>query len=531
MKRTLAALGLVILGPAVAHAQQARCDVEPKATTRQSGYQLPSGAINTFLGGGAITMRCPSRGITLVADSIEYYGDEQRVFLVGNVSYSEPRLQVNADYITYFTSDERVVASGNVVSTLPNGSTLRGPQAEYRRASARVRPVAEIEAVGRPTVTIAPGAAGARPGATRPDTSRTTVTANRLFMRGDSLLYASGQVEIARPDLAANGDSVFMNTVTEYMRLMRRPAISGKSGRPFRLTGDLIDLHSRDRQLDRVLSQGNAQAVSEDVTLNADTVEFRVAEELLQAAVAWGRSRRSTAVSTTQRIEADSIDVQMPQQRMQRMTALGEAYAEADPDTIRFRTTEKDWLRGDTIVARFDTVGAPRPDSLAPPAGDTIRPPVAADTARPPVAAPVPAPSADTGRPALQIVELLALGRARSYQHLPASDSAQRCPAINYVRGDSIRVTFDSGEVRTVRVINEESASGILAEPDSTCGRITAAPTPPPAQAPPGSIMRRRGNTPTPQSQSPTQSSTKPMSPATPARSPRGGAVPKPTRP
>ncbi|HEU5173168.1 MAG TPA: hypothetical protein VFT96_00315 [Gemmatimonadaceae bacterium] len=532
MKRTLAALMLVILGPAVAHAQQARCDVEPKATTRQSGYQLPSGAINTFLGGGAITMRCPTRGITLVADSIEYYGDEQRVFLVGNVSYAEPRLRVNADYITYFTSDERVVASGNVVSTLPNGSTLRGPQAEYRRASVRVRPVAEVEAVGRPTVTIAPGAAGARPGAARPDTSRTTVTANRLFMHGDSLLYASGQVEIARPDLGASGDSVFMNTVTEYMRLMRRPVINGKSGRPFRLTGDLIDLHSRDRQLDRVLSQGNAQAVSEDVTLNADTVQFRVAEELLQAAVAWGKSRRSTAVSTTQRIEADSIDVQMPQQRMQRLTALGAAYTEADPDTTRFRTTEKDWLRGDTIVARFDTVGAPRPDSLAPVAGDTTRPLAVADTVRPSVVPPAPRAAGDTGRPALQIVELLALGSARSYQHLPPADSAQRCPAINYVRGDSIRVTFDSGEVRTVRVINEESASGVLAEPDSTCGRTVApAPAPTPAQTPPGSIGRRRGNTPTPQSPPPRQSSTKPASPAPSARGSRGGIAPKPTRP
>lgn len=519
MTRVLLLLALTLGLPAVAQAQQARCDVDPKPSTRSIYYQLPSGARNVFLGGGAITMRCPARSITLVADSIEYYGDEQRVFLVGNVSYAEPRLRVTADYITYFTSDERVIASGNVVSTLPNGSTLRGPQAEYRRASARVRPVAELEAVGRPTVTIAPGAAGPRPGGARSDTARTTVTANRLFMRGDSLLYASGQVVIARPDFGATGDSVFMNTGTQYTRLMRNPAITGKTERAFKLTGDLIDLYSRNRELDRVLSQGNAQAQSDDLTLTADTVEFRVAQELLQAAIAWGKSKRSTAVSQTQRIQADSIDVQMPQQRMQRMTALGQAYAEADPDTARFTTTEKDWLRGDTIIARFDTLGASARDT----ADSTLATP---DTGNrvPTVAAGAPADTAP-----VQIVELLAIGQARSYQHLPPSDSSLRCPAINYVRGDSIRVTFDSGEVRSVRVINEESASGVLAEPDSTCGSPNAAPPAAPgSRAPATPIGTRRGNPPTPQSPSPTPSSIKPSSSAAPDRSrSNGGGQPK----
>ena len=93
-------------------------------------------------------MRCPSRGITLIADSLEQYGDERRVFMLGNFSYSEPRLAVKSDYLTYFLADERVVASGSVVATLPSGSTLRGPQAEYRRAVARVRAVAELETLG-----------------------------------------------------------------------------------------------------------------------------------------------------------------------------------------------------------------------------------------------------------------------------------------------------------------------------------------------------------------------------------------------
>lgn len=480
-------LALCLAAPAALGAQQVTCDVVPRPSTRVTGYQLPGGAYNAFYGGGAITTRCPARGITLVADSIEMYGQE-RVFLIGNVRYSEPRLRVNADYITYFMADERIVASGSVVATLPSGSTLRGPQAEYRRASARVRPVAELESVGRPTITIVPERSRTVSGQTRRVGDTTTVTANRLFMRGDSLLYASGQVDIVRTDIGATGDSVFMNTGTEYMQLMRGPAIEGKTGRPFRLTGTLIDLYSLNRQLDRVVSRGSARATSEDMTLTADTIQFQVANDLLEAASAWSRTGQAEAVSATQRITADSIAVRMPAQRVRRLAALGTAYAEAEPDTVKFRTTDNDWLRGDTIIARFDSTGIQ---------------PVAADTGE------------------ARIRELLALGHAASYQHLPPQDTSLRCPAINYVRGDSIRVTFDSGEVRNVRVISTVMAPGVLAEPDSTCGGTADAPAPTPAAGRPGTSPR----TPRPQ---PAPPSPGPSAVAVPAN---GGARPQPTRP
>lgn len=481
-----------------AGAQAVQCTVDQRPTTRVEFYTLPSGARNTFLGGGGITMRCPARGITLVADSIEQYGEEQRLFLLGNVRYTEPRLAVTADYITYFTGEERIVATGNVVATLPSGSTLRGPQAEYRRASPRVRPVAELESTGRPTITIVPEAA--QGGGPRRNQDTTTVTGNRLFMRGDSLLFASGQVDIVRPDFGAVGDSVFMNTESQYMQLMRNPAIEGKGERPFRLTGDLIDLYSRERQLDRVVSRGRSRAVSEDMTLTADTIQFQVAQELLQAAQAWGRTRQAEALSPTQRITADSIAVEMPAQRVRRLAALGTAYAEAEPDTTQFRTTEKDWLRGDTIIARFDTLPLPGAAPAAPPAPDTV-----AQAGR--------ASQPDTA--ATQIRELLAVGHARSYQHLPPQDTSLSCPAINYVRGDSILVTFDSGQVRTVRVINEASASGVLAEPDSTCGSATPS-------APAGAPGASRPSAPSPDPAAPVDSRRAALPPSN---------RPQPTRP
>lgn len=481
MRRPLAYLTLLAgaslaLAAQPAAAQDATCSVVQRPSNRFFNYRLPSGQYNQFWGGGGITMRCPSRGITLVADSLEQYGDERRVFMIGNVSYSEPRLAVKANYLTYFLADERIVASGDVVATLPSGSTLRGPQAEYRRAVPRVRDVSELHSIGRPTVTIVQQQPRQRPAGAAGATGNqgpTTVTANILYVRGDSLLHASGQVDIVRTDFGARGDSVFMNTSSEYMRLMRSPVIEGRSGRPFTLIGTVIDLFSRNRQLDRVLAQGAARARSEDMTLSSDTIDLRVTDDLLQSAVAWGRTRRAEALSQTQRITADSIDVRMPAQRVRAMHALGDAYAEASPDTTRFSTTEKDWLRGDTIVALFDTARA------AP--GDSAR---------------------------AQIREIIAFVQARSYQHMPPRDTTLRCPAISYVRGDSLRARFEDGQVRTVDVVKgSELSGGIIAEPDSTCR---------PGAAPAGAA---------PATGVPTQP---PVRPGAPQGSPSGAPIPTP---
>jgi hypothetical protein len=144
----------------------------------------------------------------------------------------------------------------------------------------------------------------------------------------------------------------------------------------------------------------------------------------------------------------------MPNQRVQTVTASRRAYAEAKPDTARVTTTEKDWLRGDTIVAKFDTA------ARAP-----------TDTARQPL-----------------IRQLVATGEARSFYHLPPSDSTKREPAINYVTGEVITVAFDSGRVARVTVSGQRA--GVYLEPaDSAAaasrgtGQGTArGATPPPPQ-------------------------------------------------
>jgi lipopolysaccharide export system protein LptA len=460
------ALGLLVgalLAAAPARAQEGtQCNFQGSENHPLQVNRLPSGQSNTFTGGGVV-IRCPARSIVLRADSLEFYGDERRIYLVGNVDYNEPRLKLTSDQLTYFVPDERVLATGRVNATLPSGSRLVGPQAEYRRAAPAIRTVSEMTAIGRPSVTLVEGPSVRRDSAAaRRDTARppTVVTANTLFVRGDSLIYGSGQVDIRRPDLTAKSDSVFLDTGREFMRLLRSPRIDGTRDRPYRLSGQVIDVHSRNRQLERVLAKGSGSAVSEDMTLTADTIELRVAADLLQRAVAWGPAG-ARAVSPTQTITADSITAAMPNQRVQTVTASRRAYAEAKPDTVRVRTAEKDWLRGDTIVARFDTTAA------AP-----------TDTSRQP-----------------RIRQLVATGDARSLYHMAPSDSTKREPAINYVTGEVITVAFDSGRVARVTVAGQRS--GVYLEPSDSA--VTSPPAPPRARdATPSTAPAPRQPAPTP---------------------------------
>jgi hypothetical protein len=213
-----------------------------------------------------------------------------------------------------------------------------------------------------------------------------------------------------------------LDSEREITRMMRGPSIEGRRERPYRLSGTIIELTGADRKLSRVLSMGEARATSEDLTLTSDTIDLRVADDLLQRAVAWGPSR-ARAHSPSQELIADSIDVSMPGQRVREIDAVRGAAAHGRPDSTRFRADTVDWMRGDTIIARFDTT--------------------VVDTTR--------------------LQELHAIGNARSYYHLAPADSSLDRPAINYVTGREIVIDFQDQRVTRVNVV--EQASGVYLEP------------------------------------------------------------------
>jgi hypothetical protein len=414
----------------------------PGAEPRVNAVRQASGTFNYFIGGGVVA-RCPAQSMILESDSAEYYGDSRTLFLIGNVHYTEPRATLDAARLTYFMPEERLYLEGDVRALLPSGTTMRGPAADYFRVVPRVRPRARLVAIGRPTINLVQ-----RDSVTGQPSPPTEVVANTVVMEGDSLAFASGRVVITRTDVIARGDSAAMDQGREWARLMRAPIIEGRGERPFTLSGTVIDLFARNRALERVLAKGAGRVVSEDMTLTSDTLDFRMEKALLQRAFAWGRSR-ARAVSPTYDIVSDSMDVHMPAQQLQQVFAVRDAYAQSRPDTTRIRTTDRDWMRGDTIVGTFE-------------------PPPAADT---------------SARP--RIRELRANGSARSYYHLAQGDTVNTMPALNYVVGRSITVAFADQQVRMVSV--REEASGAYLTPRTAADTLptpvaprTPAATPPP---------------------------------------------------
>ena len=425
--------------------------------TRTNLVKLPNGQYNSFLGGGVVA-HCLGQGNTLTADSAEYYQSEGRIFLVGNVHYAEPRATVTSNTMTYYQNEDRLHAEGNVVAIMSNGSVLRGPSADYYR-STPTRPLQHLYAPGRPNVTLVQKdtTGHGRP----PDTAH--VVANTITMDGDSLVYAAGRVQITRPDLQANGDSAFLDSGRDFARLMREPKVQGKGNqndRNFTLTGGVIDVYSRNRQVERVVATPTGHALSQDLELVADSIDLRVDANQLQRAFAFGSKTRARAVSPEREILADSIDAIMPQQRIREVRAVRNAYAESNPDS-GIVSKQRDWMRGDTIVAHFDSLAA-------------------TDTASKP-----------------KIREIVSLGNARSFYQMKSSKGPPNQPSVNYVTGRIIDILFELGKVATVTVTDK--ATGVIIEPatasttakPTTAKPMTAPNTQPKPATPKPPVIRR----------------------------------------
>jgi hypothetical protein len=138
--------------------------------------------------------------------------------------------------------------------------------------------------------------------------------------------------------------------------------------------------------------------------------------------------------------------------------AVGDAFVQTLPDTVRIRNPqERDWMRGDTIVARFDT-------SAAPPgrAATASARPATATTGRD-----------TTNRPRLQRVD--AILDAQAFYQAANPRGPELPPSLCYSRGRQIVLTFANNEAERVIVTRGDStvADGVCLEPsaDSTGAR------------------------------------------------------------
>jgi hypothetical protein len=196
----------------------------------------------------------------------------------------------------------------------------------------------------------------------------------------------------------------------------------------------VIDVFSRNKLVNRVVATPNGHATSQDLQLYADSVDLRVRDNELERAMAWGRTR-AHATSPDRDILADSIDALLPGQRIHQIRAVGKAYATSIPDTATMKTSERDWMQGDTLIATFDTVA--RVDSSRTPPVRTI----------------------------------VARNNARAYYHMKSATFKDR-PGVNYVTGRDIDISFLNGGVDTVKVRNK--ASGVYVEAVDTTVKAKA---------------------------------------------------------
>jgi hypothetical protein len=439
----LAALASLVLAvaaaaqnpPAPGGARKARdCDVVITGVevngvpTHSQSFGTPTGQKNVFIGGG-FDARCAGTDQRIRSDSAEQYGDEKRMILIGNVHYTETKMKLDADRMTYYTGEERLVAEGNVKGITSSGTHFTGPRAEYLRAVKGVRDRSMLTADARPNVWLSPQDAGT----TTKDS--TNLQADRVISDNDSLVYAKGRVVIERPDLSTTSDSAFMDNGKEFVRLVYTPKIVGRGERKFTLDGEVIDIFSKQRKVQRVKSAGKAKAVSDDMVMTSDTIDLRITDEKLSRAYAWGPSH-ARAKSKDQDLTADSIEVLMPGQVLREMHSVGRAMAVSVADTAKIISKDPDRLTGDTIVAYFDSVAT----------GDT------------------------TNKPAIRrIVANGSQKPATSYNQVAPSGAGKTDkPNINYVTGDLITVDFKDRQLESVTVTGHASGFYLDAATDSS---------------------------------------------------------------
>ena len=428
----------------IARGQSDRCVFQIDNVDRQGSVNETSSGTNYFAGGN-VQLSCRGQQLTMQSDSVAAYGGTVVQF-IGNVKYRDSTLTMDADHGTYYRNGEKWEARGRVTTrNLKTGSTLTGPALDYFRVVKGVRDTLEMFATGRPRIQYATTPAGAKPA------EPYVIVADRTRLRGSDRLWAGGKVTIDRSDFAARGDSLRLDTGkgSDGTLIGGNPVMRGLGRDSFNLSGRRLDLKLDQRELTYVVAKGAGHAVSKEWDLVADTIGLDLKNRKLDQTLAWGDSTRPYATSPAYAMRADSLALDTPGQQLKEVRGFGSAWLGGTIDSI---SKQRDWMRGDTVVANF-----------------------------------VQRDSAGTKRAALS--RIVARKGAQSYHVSPSLKYPQR-PSINYARGDIIVMTMSQAAKGGVdRVDVRGQVDGIQLE----AGEAPSAPdsTRPQPARPPGAPVTR----------------------------------------
>lgn len=346
------------------HAQQRQCDINAPGRTENAGAQL-------IILHDPFTVLCDD-GAELRATSGRLNQASRELHLVGNVFFEDADRRLTADEATYNSLAGRLWATGNVVFVNEaERSTLRGPELEYFRAGDE-RPVAEVLATRRPTITM-------EPAADSEDGEPLNLVADRVLILGEDDLSAFGSVVITRADLEATSEEAQYNSTSEDLELRQNARIRNDE---YNLTGEVIQARMADGSLEHVHSRTDATLEGEEMFVSAPDLQLFFAADSLQRAVAVvpdSENRgRALARSRNFELQADSIDAAFTDQQIREVYAVGHARAETQdttavhaqvaapadsaslpqgspgPDLPPILAT--DWVLGDTVIGYFEPV-------------------------------------------------------------------------------------------------------------------------------------------------------------------------------
>ena len=377
--------------------------------------EVRPGETNLFAGGG-VRAHCQGTTSTLSADSVAWYAGVGRFDMLGAVHIRDAAIALDATTASYYLRQERLEAHKNVVATnRTTGSVLRGPNLTYYRAARGVRDTAEMYATSRPTIAYRDA----------PDSGEPyEIVADRVRLKGNDRVWGGGSVTIDRSDLAAQGDSMMLDETSGRGVLVGKPQVRGKGPRSYRLIGRRIELGLEARDVRLIKALGAGEATSADWRLTADTIHLAVDRHKLQRVYAWGDSSRPHAVSSLHTIQADSLVLDVPDERLTEARAFGKALSTSRQDSSA--AAAQDWITGDTITAHWHA---------------------SADSAAKPV-----------------LDQLVARGTARAFTHLRNQrDSTTRAPSLNYTRGTVIAIALKGDRIDQVHAIGP--ADGLQLEP------------------------------------------------------------------
>ena len=418
---------VVKAAPKKAATKECLLDMSGSPPETRATYQRQSDSSSNMMVGGGFVAHCTGEKNSIKADSAEYFQLNGFVNLFGNVVYEEKGLfRVTANHATYFMREGRLNADGNVVAVqLKSGSTFSGPNIEYLRVMPNIRTASRMFAPNSPIVNMH------EKDSTGKDLPPVKIQAATMVDTGDSLLFAWGNVSILRTDITGRSDSSSFDKITGKARLIRSASIASVAReQPFTLSGDTIDLFTKEQVLERVLASHYGRAKQGDINMSAERLDIRLVDKKIDRAYAFGKGR-AKADTPTENLEADSLDIRLPGQRIQELRAHGRAVGLVKPDTSKIKSDERDELHGDTVIVLFDSVKA---------SGDTVW--------------------------KSQIRKVTAGGNATSKVQVASRQGRAFPPALNYIRGRHLVVSFDSGQVREIAV--DSAASGEYFEPDST---------------------------------------------------------------